>query len=223
MSWKKKQVTALTDRENKTITPGLPDKQFIRGEVPLTKEEIRCLTLSKLRLKEGQTVLDVGAGSGGLSIEIALLMPGGTVFAVERDLEATALIRANLKKFGAKNVVILETSASKALEGNDLPKTLDRVVVGGSGKELDLIIKRGFDLLVPEGIMVINCILLETLHDSLNLLEQTGFTDIGFIQASIARSREIGKKRALKPLNPVFIVSAKKSVQARGAGNRGGY
>ncbi len=213
----------MADREKKTITPGLPDEQFIRGDVPLTKEEIRCLTLSKLRLKEGQTVLDVGAGSGGLSIEIALLMPGGMVFAVERDHEAVALIRANLKNFGAGNIVILETSASQALEGNDLPQTLDRVVVGGSGGELDLIIKRGFELLVPGGIMVINCILLETLHDSLQLLGQTGFTEIGFIQASIARSREMGKKRALKPLNPVFIVSAVKSGQARSAGSRGGY
>ncbi len=213
----------MADREKKTITPGLPDEQFIRGDVPLTKEEIRCLTLSKLRLKEGQTVLDVGAGSGGLSIEIALLMPGGMVFAVERDPEAVALIRANLKNFGAGNIVILETSASQALEGNDLPQTLDRVVVGGSGGELDLIIKRGFELLVPGGIMVINCILLETLHDSLQLLGQTGFTEIGFIQASIARSREMGKKRALKPLNPVFIVSAVKSGQARSAGSRGGY
>jgi len=190
------------------VVPGIPDHLFERGEVPLSKEEIRCLTLSKLRLREGQAVLDVGAGSGGLTCEMALLMPGGRIYAVERGREAAELVRANCEKFGVRNVMVLEASASEVLSGNELPRELDRIMVGGSGGELELIIGRGFELLVPGGIMVINCILLETLQESLQLLERKGFKEISFIQASIARSREMGKKRALQPLSPVFIVSA---------------
>ena len=197
------------------VVPGIPDHFFERGEVPLSKEEVRCLTLSKLRVREGQAVLDVGAGSGGLTCEMALLMPGGHIYAVERDREAAELVRANCKKFKARNVTVLEESASAALEGSRLPEELDRIVVGGSGGELELIISRGFELLAPGGIMVINCILLETLHDALQLLEKNKFIDINFIQASIARSREMGGKRALQPLNPVFIVSATRPEQVR--------
>jgi len=197
------------------VVPGIPDHLFERGEVPLSKQEIRCLTLSKLRLKEGQAVLDVGAGSGGLTCEMALLMPGGHIYAVERDRKAAKLVRANCEKFGAHNVTVLEESASGALTGRELPRELDRIVVGGSGGELEQIIGRGFELLVPGGIMVINCILLETLQEALQLLEKSGFKEIGFIQASIARSREMGGKRALQPLNPVFIISATRPEPAR--------
>lgn len=194
--------------EKRYVVPGIPDHLFERGEVPLTKQEIRCLTLSKLGLKEGQTVLDVGAGSGGLSLEMALLMPEGRVFAVERNPEAVKVIRANLEKFGADNVTVLEGSASDVLQRVDLPERFDRVVIGGSGDELPQIIGRASELLAAGGIIVINCILLETLQESLRLLEEQGFSEIGFVQASIARSRRLGGKTALQPLNPVFIVSA---------------
>ncbi len=193
------------------VSAGIPDEQFERGRVPLTKEEIRCLSLSKLKLKKGQTVLDVGAGSGGLSIEAALLMPGGQVFAVEKDKEALALIRANLDKFGVENVTVIEGPASLALQKENLPQSFDRVIIGGSGGELADIIKRIFALLVPGGLVVINCILLETLQESLCLLEDAGFKEINFIQASIARSQQVGAGNALKPLNPVFVVSAEKA------------
>lgn len=194
--------------ERRNVVPGIPDHLFERGEVPLSKQEIRCLTLSKMMLKEGQVVLDVGAGSGGLSVEIALLLPEGRVFAVERNPGAVKVIRANLEKFGAHNVTVLEKNASEALSGSELPRKVDRIVVGGSGGELEQIIERGFALLNSGGIMVINCILLETLHEALQLLGNKGFKEIELIQASIARSRELGGKTTLQPLNPVFIVSA---------------
>jgi len=188
--------------------PGMPDHLFERGEVPMTKQEIRCLTLSRLRLKKGQTVLDVGAGSGGLSVECALLIPEGRVFAVERDPEAVKVIRANLEKFGVQNVTVLGGAASEVLEGTGLPPQFDRVIIGGSGGELQAIIKRSRELLVSSGVIVINCILLETLYESLQRLEEEGFSEISYIQAAISRSRRRGGKTALQPLNPVFVISA---------------
>jgi len=197
----------MVNKRNRNLTPGLPDEWFERGEVPLTKQEIRCLTLSKLMLEEGQQVLDIGAGSGGLTIECALLMPGGQVWAIERDAQAVKLIRANLKKFGLENVTILEGEAASVLEGSG---SFDRIIIGGSGGELPFIVKKAGSLLNPGGILVLNCILLETLSESLRLLEVNSFTDLQFIQASISRSRKMGSGMALQPLNPVFIVSARK-------------
>ena len=198
----------MSNRES-YLVPGIPDEQFIRGEVPLTKSEIRCLTLSLLRLAEGQRVLDIGAGSGGLSIECALLLKKGSVVAVERDMEAVALINANLAHFGVDNVKLVEGEAPEALKGLG---SFDRIMIGGSGGNLPAIIEASREMLTPGGVLVINCILFETLSASLELLKSSSFGSISFIQAAIARSRQIGGGTALQPLNPVFIVSAVKGV-----------
>ncbi len=185
----------------------MPDEEFERGDVPLTKEEIRCLTLSKLKLKVGNRVLDIGAGSGGLTVECALLRGVGEVVAVERDPDAVALVRANLERFNLHNVTVIEGKAPVVLDGLG---SFDRVIIGGSGGSLEEIIDRVYELLVPGGVVVLNCILLQTLSESLDALEKSGFYDISFIQAAISRSRKMGSGTALQPLNPVFIVSAVK-------------
>lgn len=196
----------MSNREH-YLVPGIPDDQFLRGEVPLTKSEIRCLTLSLLRLAEGQRVLDIGAGSGGLSIECALLLKKGSVCAVERDKEAVELIKANLAHFEVDNVTLVEGEAPEALQGLG---SFDRIMIGGSGGNLSAIIEASREMLTPGGVLVINCILFETLSASLELLKSSSFESISFIQAAIARSRQIGGGTALQPLNPVFIVSAVK-------------
>ncbi len=215
-------------KENRRVVPGLSDEQFVRGAVPLTKEEIRCLTLSKLKLEQGNRVLDIGAGSGGLSVECALLLgggeavtersaesaggrggKGGAVWALERDPEAAALIRANLERFCLHNVTVIEGKAPAALQGLG---PFDRVIVGGSGGNLEGIIGRSHELLEPGGVVVLNCILVQTLAEALAALEERGFTEVVYIQAAISRSRKMGRGTALQPLNPVFIVSAVKGV-----------
>lgn len=189
------------------VVPGLQDELFKRGNVPLTKEEIRSLTLCKLRLTAESRVLDIGAGSGGLTVECARLLNGGQVWAVERDPEALELVRANCRRFAVNNVTIIEGEAPAALEGLE---QLDRVLIGGSGGKLNQIIARVAELLAPAGIIVINCILMESLFGALHCLKEEGFQDIQYIQVAVNRAKAMGGGTVLQPLNPVFIISASK-------------
>jgi cobalt-precorrin-6B (C15)-methyltransferase len=203
----------MVNKKNKIVVPGIPDELFVRGKVPLTKEEIRCLTLSKLRLEAGNRVLDIGAGSGGLSVECALLLGDsrksdrGSVVAVERDPDALHLIKANLERFGLRNVTVIQGEAPEALK--DMGQ-FDRIIIGGSGGKLPEIIEEAGRLLVPGGVLALNCILLETLAESLQLIKKYRFTDTKFIQAAIFQSRVLGPGTALQPLNPIFIITAVK-------------
>ncbi|MGB9858414.1 MAG: precorrin-6Y C5,15-methyltransferase (decarboxylating) subunit CbiT, partial [Moorellaceae bacterium] len=125
-------------------TPGIPDELFRRGKVPLTKEEIRILTLSKARLAPGQTVYDVGSGTGSLTVEAARLVAPGIVYAVEKDPEALDLTRANVASFGLENVAIVAGKAPEVLA--DLPPA-DRIFIGGSAGGLRAILEHCFQRL----------------------------------------------------------------------------
>lgn len=171
----------------------------------MTKEEIRSLTLCKLRPESHHRVLDIGAGTGSLSVECGLLLSGGLVYAVEKKKEAVELIAANVKLFHLKNVRIIEGEAPGALEGIG---AVDRVLVGGSGGKLAAILKDVQKLLVAGGRLVQNCFLLETMAESLYVLEGLGFQEISCLLVSISRSRKLGAGTALQPLNPVYIISA---------------
>jgi len=118
--------------------PGIDDELFIRGKVPMTKQEVRMITLCKAAIKENDIVLDIGAGTGSLSIEAALMAVQGHVYAVERNPEAVGLIKQNAVKFKVTaNVSIIEGLAPDALKGID---NYDVVFIGGSGGNLEEIL-----------------------------------------------------------------------------------
>ncbi|MBQ1336201.1 MAG: precorrin-6Y C5,15-methyltransferase (decarboxylating) subunit CbiT, partial [Selenomonadaceae bacterium] len=139
---------------------GIDDGEFIRGTVPMTKQEIRILTLAKAHLEHDSVIYDVGAGTGSLSIEAALQSPDGHVYAVERNPEGVRLIRENARKFQAENITILQAEAPDGME--DLPEC-DTVLIGGSGGNL----VRLFDALDAKlrrgGRIILNCITVQTI------------------------------------------------------------
>ncbi|MFZ5647319.1 MAG: precorrin-6Y C5,15-methyltransferase (decarboxylating) subunit CbiT [Bacillota bacterium] len=183
--------------------PGIPDKLFIRGSVPMTKEEIRVITLSKARIGPGMVVWDVGSGTGSISVEAARLTSGGMVYSVEKSPEGRRLTADNCARFGAANVNVVEGTAPDALYG--LPRP-DRVIVGGSGGKLLPILETVQDKILPGGRLVINAVTLETLSSALDFLKEGWETEV--VQVSISKTQIMGMSRLLKSYNPVFIITA---------------
>ncbi len=199
----------FSGREYSCLTPGIPDEKFYREEVPLTKQEIRVLTLSRLRLEPGARVLDVGAGSGSISVECALLLrqSGGKVYAVEHHERAVEAVRSNLEYFGVNNVQLIHGTAPEVLSDME---PVDRAVIGGTGGKMEEVLGAVYKLLKPGGIIVINCLLLESLYAARSTLDKLGAKNQEVLSAGISRGRELGGGTMLQPLNPAFIVSAGK-------------
>lgn len=191
-------------------TPGIPDDFFITSEkVPgLTKEEIRVLTISKARLKEGFSVVDVGCGVGSLTVEAGLQVgTKGRVFAIDEDEEAVKVTMANVAKFNLQSIVqIVHGEASKAML--NLP-TVDAVIVGGS-KSLKDVLQVAHQKLREKGRIVVNAIMLETCHEALQEIKRLGFQDIDVVTAFIAKGRWIDKGVMMMAHNPITIISATK-------------
>lgn len=187
---------------------GIPDELFIRGDVPMTKQEVRAVALAKLRLTASDTVWDVGAGTGSVSIEAALVARAGSVWSVERNAAGVRLIRENADAFGCGNVHAVPGVAPDALAKLPVP---DAVFVGGSAGELPSIVEAALEknsqvrLCVP-------CVTVETLTEACALLSGSRFKGFEACQVSAARAEAVGSHHLMKAQNPVFLVSA------RGAG-----
>ena len=154
-------------------THGIPDEKFIRGKAPMTKEEVRCVSLSKLRLQEDSICYDVGAGTGSVSVEMALRADQGQVFAVEKKDDAVALLYENKQRFATDNLEIIKGEAPEALK--ELPVPTHAFIGGSSGnlKEIvALLLEKNRDVRI-----VINCITLETISEALEILKEYDFAD----------------------------------------------
>ena len=180
---------------------GLPDGAFLRGDVPMTKEEVRSLALSKLRLEEHHVVWDVGAGTGSVSVECALSCPAGRVYAVEKKEEALALIAENRARFGAANLEIVAGTAPEALEALPAP---DRVFLGGTSGGLEEILQAVFHK-NPAARVVCTAVTLETVGEAAKCFSRLGSPDM--VQLSVTRTRPAGRYHLMDAQNPVWIFS----------------
>lgn len=186
------------------LTAGIPDSEFIRGDVPMTKEEIRILSLSKLQLTVGDTFLDVGAGTGSVSVEAALLLPESTIYAVEHKSKATDLIRLNAEKFCTPNIQVIEGKAPEAF-GNI--KGVNKIFIGGSGGNLKEILDWIIANCPSATRIVINAVTLDTLIDARQLLTNTAFSKAEIIQVSVNRIETVANVEMFRPQSPIFIIS----------------
>ena len=161
----------------KSKTPGIPDEEFERTEsVPITKEEIRSIQISKGRLSVGQTILDIGCGSGSVTVEAAIQVEeSGTVIAVDIDPNAIELTEKNLKKFGITNYQLVDGNAKEKI--SELPEA-DTVFIGGTGGDTRDIVELCQNKIKSGGRIVIGIILIETLYSVLQTIEKLDFIQI---------------------------------------------
>lgn len=192
--------------EKTAVTAGIRDEEFIRGSAPMTKEEIRALSLSKLKLTEDAVVYDIGAGTGSVSVEAALLCKKGQVYAIEQKAEAAALIRENKIRFQVENLEVIQGTAPDCLR--ELPSPT-HVFIGGSGGRLQAIIAAVREK-NPKAGFVINAVTLETIAALERIREQfPEYGNMEVIQVNVAKSRLLGGYHLMNGENPVMIISFK--------------
>ena len=192
------------------ILPAIADEQFQRGDVPMTKREIRVFLMAHAMVQPSDIVWDIGAGTGSLSVEAALRAPAGTVFAMDGNAEACELVRCNARSFGLDNITVIEAKAPAALAGLPDP---DVVFVGGSGGNLASILAEAAKRLRPGGRLIITAVLVETLHDTLQFTSQLEDFAVEACGLQITRVEPVGRRHMLRALNLVYAVICRKGGQ----------
>ena len=187
------------------VTHTISDDMFLRGDAPMTKSEVRTLSVQKLWLKADSIIYDVGAGTGSVSIEMAMAAYNGMVYAIEKDEEAASLIELNRRKFRTPNLEVIRGTAPEAFKGLPAPT---HAFIGGSSGNLRPIIE-GLLALNPDIRMVVNSVTLETLSDVMACVKELGLAEEETVQVSVARTRKLGRYHLLNAQNPVFITVVK--------------
>ena len=182
--------------------PGLPDEAFERGDVPMTKQEVRAAVLAKLAVRPEDILWDVGAGTGSVSVELALAAPRGRVYAVECRPEGCALIKANREKFRTRNLVLVEGLAPAAL--SDLPAP-DAVFIGGSKGSLAAIVDAALDK-NPDARICVSAIALESLSAAVTALTAKGRT-VQVSQIAVSRAKAVGGLHLMMAQNPIYLIT----------------
>jgi len=184
---------------------GIPDEEFQQRrpkEGLITKQEVRAISIAKLRLTDDSVLWDIGAGSGAVSIEASSLIRKGRVYAIEKNDADIAIIKRNIRKFGSHNIEVIQAFAPDNL--NTLPDPTE-VFIGGSGGKIDEIVDLVSRRLKPHGHVVMNIVALENLEIAFNSLRTHDFK-LDVTMVNIARSVKIADFSRLQALNPVFIV-----------------
>ena len=181
-------------------TPGIPDEAFCRDRVPMTKQEVRAVILAKLAVEPEDVCWDIGAGTGSVSVELAL--QSREVWAVECRPEACDLIRRNRERFGAYNLHLLESRAPEGLESLPAP---DAVFVGGSGGALDGVLAAAYRA-NPSARVCVSAVTLETLERARHALDSLGY-EAEIVQIGVSRVQKAGEYGLLTAQNPVFLIT----------------
>ncbi|GAB6174693.1 bifunctional cobalt-precorrin-7 (C(5))-methyltransferase/cobalt-precorrin-6B (C(15))-methyltransferase [Paradesulfitobacterium aromaticivorans] len=197
------------ERASRQFFMGISDDEFIRDHVPMTKAEVRVQVLAKAHISLADSVVDVGAGTGSISIEAALLAQRGMVYAVENNSTAQELIQRNCEHFQVSNVVLVPESAPEAF--TQIP-AVNVCIIGGSKGHLREIITQV--PLIAGGRLVMTAVTLENAAEGLALLQEHNYCEIEAISLQVVRWQEAGDLHMANSLNQVFIISATKGGKA---------
>ena len=196
-------VLAVYNEHSRTFSiTGIADSSFIRSDVPMTKREIRASVVSRMAVSKNSCVYDIGAGTGSVTVELALHALYGTVYAVERTEEGCNLIAKNAEKFGLNNIEIIHGNAAAVIDSLPVPD------IGGSGGELEYIfssiLKKN-----PYVHIVVTAVTLETLNDTISLMEKDGMNVLDIVQIAVTEVKKRGRYHMMSANNPVFIIEGR--------------
>lgn len=181
---------------------GIMDNEFIRGNVPMTKSEIRSTVISKLNISRKDVCWDIGCGTGSVSVEMALQCFDGKVYAIDKNEEAVELTRRNAYKFGCDNIEIISGTAPEMLYDFPAP---DKVFIGGSCGRISEILSVVYEMNSKADI-VITAVSLETLNEAINSFAYFGIDSPEIVQIAVTRTRKLGNHTMLSAENPIFIM-----------------
>lgn len=195
------------DVDNKPLVVGMDDTEYRHEAGLITKSEVRAVALAKLRLKPGLTLWDLGAGSGSVGIEASVLLGPGRIVAVEKNTDRTEQIGSNARRYRVYNLDVIQADLPEGLDALPDP---DRIFIGGGGRSLDAVIETAAPRLAPDGIMVVNTVLVDNLSRVLSVMEKMGMaTDV--VQLQVSRSKPMPWSLRLEAENPVWILRGIKS------------
>ena len=180
---------------------GLGDQEFLRGTIPMTKEEIRAISLSKLDIRPDSVVYDVGAGTGSISIQAAMFAPQGIVYAIEHNPAALCLIRENVRRFSLHNIVVMEGTAPACFP----EAKADAIFLGGTGGYLVDLFHASLEKLKQQGRMVINAVTMDTITQMWDLVQQHPELKTEVILVQISALEQRGQAQVWNGRNPIYI------------------
>ncbi|NFI03262.1 precorrin-6Y C5,15-methyltransferase (decarboxylating) subunit CbiT [Clostridium botulinum] len=182
----------------------IKDDEFIRGKCPMTKEEIRVISISKMNLKEDSFVLDIGCGTGSITVQASKIAKQGKVLAIEKEEEAYNITKNNVEKFECNNVMVLNKKATNALYAlYDEEVEFDSIFIGGSSGELEEIIKICDNILSSDGTIVMNFITLDNAYKAIETMKKLNYkVDVSMV--NISKNR--GDTLMMISLNPIYII-----------------
>ncbi|WP_026523869.1 precorrin-6A reductase [Butyrivibrio sp. MB2005] len=185
------------------VSGGISDEEFIRGKTPMTKEEIRAISLRKLALTPNAVFYDIGAGTGSVSVEAALTAPEIRVYSIEKKEDAVELLSQNKEKFGASNMEIIEGTAPDALV--DLLAPTHAFIGGSSGNMksiLDAVLEKNSGVRI-----VINCVTAETFSEVMGCIKELPVEEPDILQVWASRHKKVGGYHMADAINPVYIIT----------------
>ena len=191
----------INEHADDTYPLSIPDEDFVRGDAPMTKSEVRALSVAKLKLRPDSIVYDVGAGTGSVSVEMALAAFRGKVYAVEKEDDAANLIEINKKKFKTPNIEVIQGLAPEALD--DLPAPTHAFIGGSSGnlkQIIQCILAKN-----PQARIVINSVTIETMSETFQVIKELNLIEEDITNINVSRARHLGRYHLMTAQNPVYI------------------
>ncbi len=203
-------VLVLIRGDEKRDAPlfGIRDKAFFHSAGMITKEEIRAISISKLRLRRDGVLWDIGSGSGSVAVQAALISGHGTVYAIDRDKKALLCVERNMRRFNAPNIKLIPGEAPGCLKNVGLARP-DAVFIGGGGTDIKGILRLASSRLKKRGNIVVNAVTLETVNKAFSFFSGKGW-EREIIQVNISRAKPAGRLNMLSANNPVFVICGTK-------------